>query len=157
MQSMARRMHLCITVFETLVLISNSTLALNKGKQFRIFFFKYLVRFIVCVTFATMIQPCVTYPIYKKGVNLMQRNLYFFASFHTDYLVNSNNLLTHTHTHTHTSHRRSDNTLNAFSYARAKRVVSPINKGLQGVPFVRFFVPVCKVRKGQNNRIFLSN
>ncbi|EFM03007.1 hypothetical protein HMPREF0658_0149, partial [Hoylesella marshii DSM 16973 = JCM 13450] len=25
-----------------------------------------------------------------------------------------------------------------------------INKGLQGVPFVRFFVPVCKVRKGKN-------
>ena len=50
-------------------------------------------------TFAAMIQLCVTYPIYKQGVNLMQRNLNFFASFHTDYLVNSNNLLTHTHTH----------------------------------------------------------
>ena len=155
MQPMARRMHLRITVFETLVLISNPTLALNKGKQFRIFFFKYLVRFIVCATFAAMIQPCVTYPIYIKGVNLMQRNLHFFASFHTDYLVNSNNLLTHTHTHTHTFAPG----VTAIRYfivrARVRQRVSPINKGFARVPFVRFFVPVCKVRKGKITVFFI--
>ncbi len=74
----------------------------------------------------------------------MQGNVCFSASFNVLSLAGSNNLLTHTHTHTH-SHRQSDNTLNAFSYARAKRVAAPINKGLHGVPFVRFFVLFCQV------------
>ena len=70
----------------------------------------------------------------------MQGNVCFSASFNVLSLAGSNNLLTHTH-----SHRQSDNTLNAFSYARAKRVAAPINKGLHGVPFVRFFVLFCQV------------
>ena len=75
----------------------------------------------------------------------MQRNVAFSAFFNILSLVCSDNLLTHTH-----SHRQSDNTLNAFVYARAKRVASPINKGLHGVPFVRFFLPVRQGAKGGN-------
>ena len=37
-----------------------------------------------------------------------------------------------------------------FSYARAKRAVTPINKGLLGVSFVRFFMPFCKLNLEQN-------
>ena len=66
----------------------------------------------------------------------MQRNFDFSASFNAYYLVNPNNLLTHTHTHTHLAHL-------AFKRlhvrARGARVTS-INKGLLGVPFVRIFV-----------------
>ena len=66
----------------------------------------------------------------------MQRNFDFSASFNAYYLVNPNNLLTHTHTHTHLAHL-------AFKRlrvrAREARVTS-INKGLRRVPFVRIFV-----------------
>ncbi|MFC2438433.1 MAG: hypothetical protein ACFNS5_07870, partial [Prevotella melaninogenica] len=37
-------------------------------------------------------------------------------------------------------------------YARAKRVVTVVNKGLHGVSFVRFFVPVCELSKKQNKK-----
>ena len=66
----------------------------------------------------------------------MQRNFDFSASFNAYYLVNPNNLLTHTHTHTHLAHL-------AFKrlHVRAREErVTPINKGLLGVPFVRIFV-----------------
>ena len=66
----------------------------------------------------------------------MQRNFDFSASFNAYYLVNPNNLLTHTHTHTHLAHL-------AFKrlHVRAREAcVTPINKGLLGVPFVRIFV-----------------
>ena len=70
-------------------------------------------------------------------------------------LVNPNNLLTHTHTHTHTqAHLASKHTFFALSYARAKRGVSPINKGLSRVPFVRFFVSPCQLTQKVNNRKF---
>ena len=39
--------------------------------------------------------------IYNNGVAL-QKDANFSANFIADYLVNPNNLLTHTHTHTHT-------------------------------------------------------
>ena len=38
------------------------------------------------------------------------------------------------------------------SYAHVKRAVKLVNKGLQGVPFVRFFVPVCEQAKRQNKK-----
>ena len=72
--------------------------------------------------------------IYYKGVSLMQRNFDFSASFNAYYLVNPNNLLTHTHTHlAHLAFKR------LHVRAREARVI-PINKGLLGVPFVRIFM-----------------
>ncbi|EHO66999.1 hypothetical protein HMPREF9944_02324, partial [Segatella maculosa OT 289] len=53
-----------------------------------------------CLTFVAVKQNSVTYRIYIKGVTPMQRNFDFSASFNAYYLVNPNNLLTHTHTHT---------------------------------------------------------
>ena len=38
------------------------------------------------------------------------------------------------------------------AYARAKRAVTVVNKGLHGVSFVRFFVPVCEQAKRQNKK-----
>ena len=82
---------------------------------------------------------------------VLQRIIRFFASFCTLSLVNPNNLLTHTHTHTHThSHLASNNTFFLLAYARAKRAVTPVNKGLLGVSFVRFFMPFLKTAKTQN-------
>ena len=83
-------------------------------------------------------------------INLaQQRNFDFFAFFSALYLVVSDILLTHTHTHTQA--------LLAFNhifflpaYARAKRVVTLVNKGLHGVSFVRFFMSFCKLYLQQN-------
>ena len=87
-----------------------------------------------------------------------QRNFNFFAFFSALYLVVSDILLTHTHTHTHTQ------ALPAFkriifllSYARAKRGVTLVNKGLLGVSFVRFFVPVCELSRKQNKDILSTD
>ena len=76
---------------------------------------------------------------------VLQRIIRFFASFCTLSLVNPNNLLTHTH-----SHLASNNTFFLLAYARAKRAVTPVNKGLLGVSFVRFFMPFCELRLEQN-------
>ena len=64
----------------------------------------------------------------------MQRNFDFSASFNAYYLVNPNNLLTHTHTHlAHLAFKR--------LHVRAREArITLINKGLLGVPFVRIFV-----------------
>ena len=78
---------------------------------------------------------------------VLQRIIEFFASFCTLSLVNPNNLLTHTHTH---SHLASNNTFFLLAYARAKRAVTPVNKGLLGVSFVRFFMPFCELDFKQN-------
>ena len=60
----------------------------------------------------------------------MQRNFDFSASFNAYYLVNPNNLLTHL---AHLAFKR--------LHVRAREArVTPINKGLLGVPFVRIFV-----------------
>ena len=81
-----------------------------------------------------------------------QRNFNFFAFFSALYLVVSDILLTHTHTHTQA--------LLAFnhifflsSYARVKRGVTLVNKGLLGVSFVRFFVPICELSRKQNKDV----
>ena len=44
-----------------------------------------------------------------------------------------------------------------LSYARAKRTVTPVNKGLLGVSFVRFFVSVCEQDKRQNKDVLSIN
>ena len=89
-----------------------------------------------------------------------QRNFDFFAFFSALYLVVSDILLTHTHTHTHT-HTQAllafNHTLFLPSYARAKRVVTLVNKGLHGVSFVRFFVPICELSRKQNKNVLSTD
>ena len=85
-----------------------------------------------------------------------QRNFDFFAFFSALYLVVSDILLTHTHTHTQA--------LLAFNhifflpaYARAKRGVTVVNKGLHRVSFVRFFVPICELSRKQNKNVLSTD
>ena len=98
------------------------------------------------LTFAPVKQLAITY----QTNSAQQRNFDFFAFFSALYLVVSDILLTHTHTQA----------LLAFnhifflpSYARAKRVVTVVNKGLHGVSFVRFFVSVCELFRKQNKDV----
>ena len=81
-----------------------------------------------------------------------QRNFDFFAFFSSLYLVVSDILLTHTHTHTQ-AHLAFNHSFFLSSYARAKRVVTLVNKGLFGVSFVRFFVPICELSRKQNKNV----
>ena len=89
-----------------------------------------------------------------------QRNFNFFAFFSALYLVVSDILLTHTHTHTHT-HTQALLAFNHIfflsSYARVKRGVTLVNKGLLGVSFVRFFVPICELSRKQNKNVLSTN
>ena len=83
-----------------------------------------------------------------------QRNFEFFAFFSALYLVVSDILLTHTHTHTHTQALLAFNhTFFLPAYARAKRAVALVNKGVRRVSFVRFFVSVCELLKRQNKDV----
>ena len=91
--------------------------------------------------------------IYNKGGKI-QGNVAFLASFNVLYLAVSLEKL-HTHTHTH-SHLASNHTFFTFAYARVKRVVTPINKGLVRVPFVRFFVLFCQAAQEGNNDGFIE-
>ena len=75
-----------------------------------------------------------------------QRNFDFFAFFSALYLVVSDILLTHTHL-------AFNHTFFLPSYARAKRGVTLVNKGLHGVSFVRFFVPICELSRKQNKNV----
>ena len=43
------------------------------------------------------------------------------------------------------------------SYARAKHAVTVVNKGLLGVSFVRFFVPVCELFRKQNKNVLSTD
>ncbi|QUB60061.1 hypothetical protein J4861_03060 [Prevotella melaninogenica] len=92
-----------------------------------------------------MKQLATTYP----ANSAQQRNFDFFAFFSALYLVVSDILLTHTHTHTQ-AHLAFNHTFFLLAYARAKRAVTPVNKGLHGVFFVRFFMPFCELRLEQN-------
>ena len=85
-----------------------------------------------------------------------QRNFDFFAFFSALYLVVSDILLTHTHTHTQ-AHLAFNHTFFLPSYARAKRVVTLVNKGLHGVSFVRFFVPICELSRKQNKNVLSTD
>ena len=87
-----------------------------------------------------------------------QRNFEFFAFFSALYLVVSDILLTHTHTHTHTQALLAFNhTFFLSAYARAKRVVTLVNKGLLRVSFVRFFMSFCELSKRQNKTVLTTN
>ena len=83
-----------------------------------------------------------------------QRNLSFFAFFSALYLVVSDILLTHTHTQAHLAF---NHTFFLSSYARAKRGVTIVNKGLLGVSFVRFFMPVCELSRKQNKNVLSTD
>ena len=83
-----------------------------------------------------------------------QRNFDFFAFFSALYLVVSDILLTHTHTQAHLAF---NHTFFLLSYARAKRVVTVVNKGLHGVSFVRFFVSICELYKKQNKDVLSTD
>ena len=76
-----------------------------------------------------------------------QRNFDFFAFFSALYLVVSDILLTHTQ-----ALLTSKPTFFVLSYARVRRTVTPVNKGLHGVSFVRFFVPICELSRKQNKK-----
>ena len=103
-----------------------------------------------CLTFAAVKQLATTYQM-----NLaQQRNFDFFAFFSALYLVVSDILLTHTHTQAHLAFNHS---FFLPSYARAKRGVTVVNKGLYRVSFVRFFVPVCELSRKQNKNVLSTN
>ena len=79
-----------------------------------------------------------------------QRNFDFFAFFSALYLVVSDILLTHTHL-------AFNHTFFLPSYARAKRGVTIVNKGLLGVSFVRFFVSICELSRKQNKNVLSTD
>ena len=81
-----------------------------------------------------------------------QRNFDFFAFFSALYLVVSDILLTHTQALLAFNH-----TFFLPAYARAKRGVTLVNKGLHGVSFVRFFVSVCELFRKQNKDVLSTN
>ena len=85
---------------------------------------------------------------------VQQRNFDFFAFFSALYLVVSDILLTHTHTQALLAFNHS---FFLPAYARAKRVVTLVNKGPHGVPFVRFFVSVCELSRMQNKDVLSSD
>ena len=104
------------------------------------------------LTFAPVNKLATTYQM-----NLaQQRNLSFFAFFSALYLVVSDILLTHTHTHTQ-AHLAFNYTFFLPAYARAKRVVTLVNKGLHGVSFVLFFVSICELYKRQNKDVLSTD
>ena len=80
------------------------------------FFSDYFAVSKFCYTFVAVNELATTY----QSNDLMQGILKFFASFCADYLVNPNNLLTHTHTHTHTQARR----ILRFARTRAKDTIN---------------------------------
>jgi len=113
-----------------------------------IFLLIYLLLLLILLTFAAVKQLATTY----QTNSAQQRNFDFFAFFSALYLVVSDILLTHTHTHTQAL-LAFNHTFFLPSYARAKRAVTVVNKGLHGVSFVRFFVPVCELSKKQNKNV----
>ena len=83
-----------------------------------------------------------------------QRNFSFFVFFSALYLVVSDILLTHTHTHTGATSVK--HIIFLLSYARAKRGVTLVNKGLLEVSFVRFFVSICELSRIQNKNYLIT-
>ena len=103
-------------------------------------------------TFAPVKQLAMTY----QTNSAQQRNFDFFAFFSALYLVVSDILLTHTHTHTQ-AHLAFNHTFFLSSYARAKRAVTVVNKGLHGVSFVCFFVSICELSRKQNKNVLSTD
>ena len=111
-----------------------------------IFLLIYLLLLLILLTFAAVNKLAMTYQM-----NLaQQRNISFFAFFSALYLVVSDILLTHTHL-------AFNHTFFLPSYARAKRVVTLVNKGLHGVSFVRFFVSICELSRKQNKNVLSTD
>ena len=81
----------------------------------------------------------------KKLSFLCLFQCFIFGSFR--YFAN-----THTHTHTQ-AHLAFNHTFFLPSYARAKRALTVVNKGLLGVSFVRFLVPICELSRKQNKNV----
>ena len=111
------------------------------------FFFSLPIQFIL-LTFAAVNKLAMTYPANRA----QQRNFDFFAFFSVLYLVVSDILITHTQAHLAFNH-----TFFLSSYARAKRGVTVVNKGLHGVSFVRFFVSICELSRKQNKNILSTD
>ena len=78
-----------------------------------------------------------------------QRNFNFFGFFSALYFVVSDILLTHTHTHTQ-AQLTSKPTFFVLFYARARRAVTLVNKGLFGVFFVRSGVSIYRHLESEN-------
>ena len=83
----------------------------------------------------------------KKYQFLCLFQCFIFGSFR--YFAN-----THTHTQAHLAF---NHTFFLPSYARAKRVVTLVNKGLHGVSFVRFFVSICELSRKQNKNVLSTD
>ena len=71
---------------------------------------------------------------------------------HNPHLFPTEPYFANTHTHLAFNH-----TFFLSSYARAKRGVTLVNKGLHGVSFVRFFVPVCELSRKQNKNVLSTD
>ena len=97
------------------------------------------------LTFAPVNKLAMTYPTNSA----QQRNFDFFVFFSALYLVVSDILLTHTHTQAHLAF---NHTFFCYPTRARKRGVTVVNKGLHGVSFVRFFVPVCELSRKQNKK-----
>ena len=102
------------------------------------------------LTFAPVNKLAMTYP----ANSAQQRNFDFFAFFSALYLVVSDILLTHTHTQALLAFNHS---FFLPAYARAKRAVSRVNKGLLGVSFVCFFVSICELSRKQNKNVLSTD
>ena len=99
------------------------------------FLYFFLLILKICYTFVAVNRLATTY----QTTIAQQRNFNLFAFFSALYLVVSDILLTHTHTHTQAL-LTSKPIFFVLSYARAKRGVTLVNKGLHGVSFVGCFV-----------------
>ena len=80
-----------------------------------------------------------------------QRNFNFFGFFSALYLVVSDILLTHTHTQL-----TSKPTFFVLFYARVRRVVTLVNKGLFGVFFVRSGVSIYRHLESENKERLIT-
>ena len=97
-----------------------------------------------CYTFTAVNKLAMTY----QTTIAQQRNFDFFAFFSALYLVVSDILLTHNWRLVFYIF---------FHLTRAKRALTLVNKGLHGVSFVRFFVPVCKLSRKQNKNVLSTD
>ena len=86
-------MQVSISIHAVISLLSTASWAASP----KYFFSDYFAIPKFCYTFVAVNELATTY----QSNDRMQGILKFFASFCADYLVNPNNLLTHTHTHTH--------------------------------------------------------
>ena len=79
---------------------------------------------------------------------------YQFLCLFQCFIFGSLKYFANTHTHTHTQALLAFNhTFFLSAYARAKRGVTLVNKGLHRVSFVRFFVSFCELSKKQNKDV----